>query len=465
MSEQPIHSQLHGPDAQGWDKVAAELHTYHPDLQKLAIENLEKRGYEISPEHHQSHTDLARPAVPNVDTLSSAEQDYVGEIIELGEEALGDAVIDTERATHASETKVQPTTNAEKIKQNLETYFSSEIVARHIETASKGDFELKSDFIGDVVQYSVLFPEATPDQLNKYAYAQSISYLQNPNSYQQREVQKANFIAKEVSQTLNIEPDQFERHKEDIVRYVYDKYVTDGFVFHGFNSAAETSIKQYGLSGEEREWSSSDISGISAVFAKYGVENITGWHELNSVGVYFVSDTPTASYSYAARSPEWFSSFTGGSLNYASTREDDGRAFSRRDRETAQYTIEALMSKVGMDESDQQYVLAFFDQHWKLLAEDTKPMLALVERSAIDERSHDFAAIYETISRTWNGEPQSTAEIIQDLLAQYNSNDRQIRKTAPPDAITMITLPEEKQSRSAEVTTTSPELPNHWQPN
>ncbi|MDQ5932379.1 MAG: hypothetical protein QG649_464 [Patescibacteria group bacterium] len=441
MSEQPTPAQLHEPDAKGWQKVAEEMREWHPDLREHAKRNLEQRGIEISPEHHQSHIDIARPAVSDIYSLPPKEQDYIGEIIELGEEALEDAGINTMHTTDALEAKNEFTSNADKIKQNLESYFSSDTIARHIETASKGDFERKSDFIGDVVQYNVLFPDATPDQINKYAYAQSINYLSNPNSYSQREVQKADYIVSEVAQVLGIASDKIEAHKEDIAQYVYDKYVTNGFVFHGFNSAAEASIKQYGLSGEKREWDNNDIGEINAVFAKYGVENIAGWHELNSEGAYFVSDTPTASYSYAARSPEWFSSFAGGSLNYASIREDDGRAFSRRDRAAARHSIESLMAKVNMDTSDQQYVLAFFDRHWNMLAEGTKPKLALVERRTIDEQSRDFTATYEAISTTWDGRPQSVAETIQDLLAQYDSNDRQIRKTASPEAITIIELP------------------------
>lgn len=120
----------------GWNKVAEELHTYHPDLQKLAIENLEKRGYEISPEHHQAHIDIARPAVPDIDSLPPEEQDLIGEIIEIGGEALEDADI---AVVAPAETYTDP----EKLNARIgEALTSCEVeVTPEVREAIKGFYE------------------------------------------------------------------------------------------------------------------------------------------------------------------------------------------------------------------------------------------------------------------------------------------------------------------------------------
>lgn len=78
----------------GW-KQAIEDTSQHPELHAIAKDHFErvKASLEISPEHHQSHIDIARPAVPEIDSLPPAEQDLIGEIIEIGGEALEDADI------------------------------------------------------------------------------------------------------------------------------------------------------------------------------------------------------------------------------------------------------------------------------------------------------------------------------------------------------------------------------------
>lgn len=78
----------------GW-KQAIEDTSQHPELHAIAKDHFErvKASLEISPEHHQSHIDIARPAVPEIDSLPPEEQDFIGEIIEIGGEALEDADI------------------------------------------------------------------------------------------------------------------------------------------------------------------------------------------------------------------------------------------------------------------------------------------------------------------------------------------------------------------------------------
>lgn len=93
MSETPIPSSSNSNLDPGWQQVAQEMHTYHPALQEHAARNLAERGIEISPEHHQDHIDIARPAVTNIDELTAEEQDFVGEVIEIGQEALEDEVL------------------------------------------------------------------------------------------------------------------------------------------------------------------------------------------------------------------------------------------------------------------------------------------------------------------------------------------------------------------------------------
>lgn len=80
-------------EIEGWQRAVDETSPY-PALHARAVDQLERvrTKHEISPGHHQAHIDDARPAVPNIDNLPPEEQDFVGEIIEIGEEALGGSI-------------------------------------------------------------------------------------------------------------------------------------------------------------------------------------------------------------------------------------------------------------------------------------------------------------------------------------------------------------------------------------
>ncbi len=100
MSEQfatPTYSSNPNPaiEIEGW-RQAVEDTSQYPELHAIAKNHLERANAraEVTPEHHQVHIDIARPVVPNIDSLPAIEQDFLGEIIEIGNEALEDAELD-----------------------------------------------------------------------------------------------------------------------------------------------------------------------------------------------------------------------------------------------------------------------------------------------------------------------------------------------------------------------------------
>lgn len=379
-------------------------------------------------------------------TMEVAVRETIG--ARLQEIAENQAEAREHTTANSHEVEVEPETDAEKIKQHLEDYFGSDIFALQVEQAARGDFERKSEFIGDLIQYSVLFPDVTTSELEKYADSQVSNYTDARNgeyglNRHFLDERQAEYITEQAARVLGIEPDEIEARKEDIAKYIFERWTVNGYVFHGFNSSAEESIREHGLSGEKRNWDNGDIGEIDGLFARYGVERITGWHTLNSEGVFFVSETPTASYSYAARSPEWFSSFVGGSLNYAGIRRG-GHVFTDRNYAEAVYNIQTLMEKANFSEEDRKQALGFFNKYWSDLASDTMPQLALIERSAVDShRNNDFALTYKIVTDRWNDrEPEKTAaQIVRSILALDRNPDRNIKHEVLPNAITIVNLP------------------------
>ncbi len=114
------HTKQPDQKIKGWEQ-AVEDTLPHPELHAIAKEYLEraKFDFEISPEHHQTHIDIARPAVPSIDSLPPEEQDFIGEIIEIGEEALKDADLSLDTETHNPEGHLEGARKAYRIAAEL----------------------------------------------------------------------------------------------------------------------------------------------------------------------------------------------------------------------------------------------------------------------------------------------------------------------------------------------------------
>jgi hypothetical protein len=124
-------------ELKGW-RQAVEDTSQHPELHAIAKSHLERveSKLEISPEHHQSHIDIVRPAVPNIDSLPADEQDFFGELVEIGQEALEDAEI---AVASPSETYTDP----EKLNKRIsEALASCEVeTTPEVHEAIKGFYE------------------------------------------------------------------------------------------------------------------------------------------------------------------------------------------------------------------------------------------------------------------------------------------------------------------------------------
>lgn len=162
MTEHPTQPDH---ELKGWQQAVEDTSQY-PELHAIAKSHLERTEskFEISPEHHQSHIDIARPAVPNIDSLSSEEQDFIGELIEIGKEALEDTeiVIATPPETY---------TDPEKLNHRIsEALASCEVEATpEVREAVKGFYEDHYSF-ADIIHKAVdgtLTPEECDVILDK----------------------------------------------------------------------------------------------------------------------------------------------------------------------------------------------------------------------------------------------------------------------------------------------------------
>lgn len=159
MTEHPIQSDH---ELNGWQQAVEDTSQY-PELHAIAKHHLERveAKFEISPEHHQAHIDIARPTVPNIDSLPQEEQDFIGEVIEIGEEALGSSIDIDEPIEEINILHLSP----EALKENAANYpqMAYEVDPLNLEKVRDALLKLPLFHATESRRFSAGGDRATPD--------------------------------------------------------------------------------------------------------------------------------------------------------------------------------------------------------------------------------------------------------------------------------------------------------------
>ena len=242
--------------------------------------------------------------------------------------------------------------------------------------------ELVGYIVGASLKYYMLL-----DGINKFSVDGMNQFTTKLSNYiSQNNI--VNFHSRELKEYVNSELlNDFlqvlgvpqERLKEEIINSkVKDLIVASlekkDYMFHGFNGYYLNSIKENGINPNVKE-NQEDILMINEIFEKHGIKMGLGW-AMHDTGKVSFSKTPSVSYDYAERSPEWFSQFAGGSTNYFNNRN----AFLDNDYERARLNLINLMTDKGFTQDDLQIVINFFNQNWQKYA-NQNPMIVMVENN------------------------------------------------------------------------------------
>lgn len=184
-------------------------------------------------------------------------------------------------------------------------------------------------------------------------------------------------------------------NNEDILAYIQDKLINDGYVFHGFNGLFEKDIRSSSLNATSRVWDIVEIDRIKDILIQVLPTSGKLLLGFNSHQSFYVTEDPSVVYSYAIRSPEWFSQFI-----YNSSLINEGAStdvFERRDYESAKNSIEAMCKDLSKDmartsrlgkrnraltNDESIEIIAFFEKYWSILASEKFALkLAVIKRS------------------------------------------------------------------------------------
>ena len=197
-----------------------------------------------------------------------------------------------------------------------------------------------------------------------------------------------------------------EESRKNIISFVYDKYISQGYYVHGFNSVYEKSIKENGFVSEVYENNYGEMNKVKEIFNKYKIDVIKKDFSLNKT--FFTDDFIMGCY-YSAMAPGYFSGLLYNQILYGDKiRIDD---YLKLNYDNSISHLKRFLNNKSFNDKDKKYILDVVSKEWNYLNSSSKKIsLLLVKRSRIsnDYKSkiedflNDKSDIYEIIDRMLN---------------------------------------------------------------
>lgn len=239
---------------------------------------------------------------------------------------------------------------------------------------------------------------------------------------------------------------------------IYDKVasslVRNGYVYHGFNSGVESSIREKGLSTDELSTTKDEIERIDSIVAKYNPERHLAfgylsnasrkWGDYSGNAVFYTAN-PAIAYEYATEGPEWLRYFVDG---HRKVKEEEG-PYVLRNYEDSRRVIENWCDNMmrlnikentppratWMNHQERSEVMSFFEKQWSVFG-NGEPRVALFSRKSIGMDDIPEYLSYEKMSN------KSLSEKTASLIDFVNMGvDYKTTSSIPPEAIQIVDLP------------------------
>ena len=171
--------------------------------------------------------------------------------------------------------------------------------------------------------------------------------------------------------------------KDRIISYVIDKYINNGYCYHGFNSSFEESILSKGLNGDNEV--SNKLKNINNILEKYGIVNAMtyNWSYKDNKSV-FTTDNFGAAYYYSLLSPVLLSRFVSNGL-YTYKKGYDNLAFYIRNRNGILDNTSKIMDEYNLSDEDRVTIMSTVKELIEVLFKDKDNLsIALINKKSIN---------------------------------------------------------------------------------
>lgn len=190
-----------------------------------------------------------------------------------------------------------------------------------------------------------------------------------------------NLLIKYISKVLNITDKDNISNQKQILMYLYDKYIVNGYCFHSFPSHFKSIIDENGLDQSFDFKQLNNLKKINYIFNNHNYKNIISRNLKESANAIYITDSPAMAYYYAFRSPYYLAEITSISPYYKNITSYDKEAFYRKDYDACKVNLTNLCNHTNMTEKEKNTVLKAFNKIWNDLdMSNSTPCIAFIKR-------------------------------------------------------------------------------------
>ena len=229
-----------------------------------------------------------------------------------------------------------------------------------------------------VIKYKIIINDET---YNNYFLNKLDTITSNYNNHEDLIIKGNYLLIDLVSNKLNVTTTKAEDKKE-ILKYIYDKYIVNGYCFHSFPSIFKEKTEEVGLTQDIDIKELNDLKKIDYIFSNHNYKNIISRDLKEKSRAIYITDSPAMAYYYAFRSPEYMAEITSLSKYYNYLKDYNKDAFYLKDYHKCKSNLASLCSHVNMTTKEETTILKTFDKRWKALnLSESLPCIAFIKRS------------------------------------------------------------------------------------
>ena len=229
-----------------------------------------------------------------------------------------------------------------------------------------------------VIKYKIIINDET---YNNYFLNKLDTITSNYNNHEDLIIKGNYLLIDLVSNKLNVTTTKAEDKKE-ILKYIYDKYIVNGYCFHSFPSIFKEKTEEVGLTQDIDIKELNDLKKIDYIFSNHNYKNIISRDLKEKSRAIYITDSPAMAYYYAFRSPEYMAEITSLSKYYNYLKDYNKDAFYLKDYHKCKSNLASLCSHVNMTTKEETTILKTFDKRWQTLnLSESLPCIAFIKRS------------------------------------------------------------------------------------
>ncbi len=271
------------------------------------------------------------------------------------------------------------------------------------EMKEKGSYP-KSEYslilvIDAIIKYTILFD--TEDLVDEYIL-QLRRFMKKCENYEDLVEGINRVIGKITAVILKIDLEEIEtsENKKRILSYIYNRYITNGYVFHSIPGIYNNQVEENGLDPFDFNDNNEKLREIKNILEKHNGKNVIT-KDLKDTSYITITDSPAMAYHYALSSPYYLSELTATSLYMENEKKYDRSAYFRKDFKASEKNIEQLCRDLELSNNEATIILSYFVEEWKRLEVTTKePTLVLIKRSSVNKNYlKDYRKILDTCDK------------------------------------------------------------------